>query len=45
MDIQAVALVFPAGDANDALQRQGIEDFRASLRPQLYPEDVDRLLG
>ncbi|MEM9762487.1 MAG: toprim domain-containing protein [Pseudomonadota bacterium] len=43
--IDAVALVFPGGDANDALQRQGIEDFRASLRPQLCSEDVDRLLG
>ena len=43
--VDAVALVFPGGDANDALQRQGIEGFRASLRPQLCPEDVDRLLG
>ncbi|MEM7693250.1 MAG: toprim domain-containing protein [Pseudomonadota bacterium] len=43
--IDAAALVFPGGDANDALQRQGIEKLRASLRPQLCPEDVDRLLG
>lgn len=43
--IEAVLLTVSGGDVNDALRTLGVDGLRAHLRPQLAPDDVDRLLG
>ena len=42
--IETVRLFPRLGDFNDDLLTLDLADFRAQLRPQLAPEDVDRLL-
>ena len=42
--IEAVPLAFRLEDANADLRAFGLDDLRAHLRPQLAPQDVERLL-
>lgn len=44
MGIEAIRLLPTRGDFNDDLRAVGAEAMRAALRPQLAPEDVDRLI-
>lgn len=42
--IDAIRLTSRLGDVNEDLRAMGLAELRAQLRPQLAPEDVDRLL-
>lgn len=42
--IETVPLAFRLEDANEDLRAFGLDDLRAHLRPQLAPQDVERLL-
>jgi hypothetical protein len=43
--IEALTLSPTLGDFNEDLRRPGIDHLRATLRPQLAPEDVSRFLS
>jgi len=45
MGIEAIRLLPTRGDFNDDLRAFGADAMRATLRPQLAPEDVDRLIS
>jgi len=45
MGTEAIRLLPTRGDFNDDIRAFGADAMRAALRPQLAPEDVDRLIS